>query len=110
MNANRAQRALTAATVALAVAVACVAFFLPPLLERTMSSVLRIALTGTVLAIALPLHWVCVGIAARRMGRSVAGWVSLSALLFPVGSAAALLLLGGLGGEGPPPRPAPHHG
>ena len=105
-----AQRALTVAALALAVAAVCVAFFLPPLLQHTLASVARTVLTATVLAIALPLHWVFVGITANRMGRSVAGWVSLSALLFPVGSATALIILGWRGGEGAAPRPAHHHG
>lgn len=106
-----AQRALSAATLALAVAVVCIAQFLPPWLDNTLRSVLRVVAAGCVLAVALLLHWVFVGIAAGRQGRSVAGWVSLSALLFPVGSVAALILLNWLGHEEAPlPRPAPHHG
>ena len=108
-----AQRALTAAAIALAVAVACIALFLPPMVERTLSSVLRIVVTGAVLAVAVALHWVFLGIAAARMRRSVAGWVALATLLFPIGSAAALILLGWLGEEDAvlsQPRPAPHHG
>jgi hypothetical protein len=106
-----AQRALTAAAVALAVAAACIALFLPPLAEHTLSSVLRIVVTGAVLAVAVALHWVFLGIAASRMRRSVAGWVGLSTLLFPIGSAAALILLGWLGDEDAVvPQPAPHHG
>ena len=58
--------------------------------------------TGLAIALAMPLHWVFLGIAARRLGRSVAGWVGLSVLLFPVGSAAALILLAwGLTEPGP---------
>ena len=105
-----AQRALTAATIALAVAVVCVAMFLPPLAAQTLDSVLRTVGTGAVLAAALLLHWVFVGIAARRMQRSVAGWVALSALLFPVGSVTALVLLSWLGDEPTALQPAPHHG
>ena len=105
------QRALTAATISLAVAVVCVALFLPPLVERTLASVLRTVGTGVALAVAVVLHWVFLGIAASRMRRSVAGWVSLSALLFPVGSATALILLGWLGQEDAvAPRPAANHG
>ncbi|MDO8418464.1 MAG: hypothetical protein Q7S90_00410 [Rubrivivax sp.] len=87
------QRALTASTVALLAAVAGIAMFLPPLVERTTATPLRAAATGVALACAILLHWVFLGIGARRMQRSVAGWVSLSVLLFPVGSAAALMLL-----------------
>lgn len=89
-----AHKALTAATASLVVAVACTAMFLPPLVERTAGSVMRTVLAGVTLALAALLHWVFVGIAARRLGRSVPGWVALSLLLFPVGSAASLILLG----------------
>jgi len=89
-----AQKALTAATAAFVVAIACVAMFVPPLLDRTIDSVLRTVLVGVTLAVSVVLHWVFVGIAARRLGRSVAGWVALSLLLFPVGSVASLMLLG----------------
>jgi hypothetical protein len=68
--------------------------FLPPLLDRTVASALRIVAVALVLAVAVLLHWVYVGIAAFRLGRSVVGWTALSALLFPVGSVAALMLLG----------------
>lgn len=89
-----AQRALSAATAALVVAVACIAMFLPPLLDRTLESVWRIVLVGVTLGVAVLLHWAFLGVAARHLGRSVLGWVGLSLLLFPVGSAAALMLLG----------------
>ncbi|WP_425261129.1 hypothetical protein ACPOLB_09660 [Rubrivivax sp. RP6-9] len=88
------QRALSAATAALVVAVACIAMFLPPLLDRTLDSVWRTVLVGVTLGVAVLLHWAFLGIAARHLGRSVLGWVALSLLLFPVGSAAALMLLG----------------
>jgi hypothetical protein len=44
------------------------------------------------------------------MGRSMAGWVALSVLLFPVGSAAALIVLSWLGDEAGAPEPAARHG
>lgn len=95
------QRALTASTLALVVAVGCIAAFLPPLLERTIATPLRATAAGLCLACAMLLHWVFLGIAARRMRRSVAGWVALAVFLFPVGSAAALILLSWLGDESP---------
>ncbi len=104
---SREQRAMTASTVALVTAVGCIALFLPPLAERTLASPLRAAATGVVLACAVLLHWVYLGIGARRMQRSVAGWVSLSVLLFPVGSAMALILLAWFTDEGRD-QPAPH--
>ncbi len=105
-----ASRALAAASVSLLIAVACVATFLPPLVSRTLDSPLRIVAVGLVLAASLLLHWVFLGIAAHRMGRSVVGWASLSVLLFPVGSAAALILLSWLGDEAGSQQPAPLHG
>lgn len=99
-----AQKALSAATAALVVALACIAMFLPPLVERTVDSVLRTVIVGLTLSVAILVHWAFVGIAARRLGRSVIGWVALSVLLFPVGSAAALMLLGWFRHEGEAPR------
>lgn len=89
-----AARALQAATVALIAALGCVALFLPPWLEATFASPLRAAATGAALGVTLLLHWIFLGLAARRQGRSVPAWVALSVALFPVGSALALMLLG----------------
>lgn len=100
-----AQKALSSATAALVVAVVCVVMFLPPLVDRTADSVLRTVLTAITLAVAVTLHWVFLGIAARRLARSVTGWVALSVLLFPIGSVAALVLLGGLRSEAETPAP-----
>ncbi len=110
MQESPAQRALTASTIALALAVLGIVMFLPPMVERTLASVLRIIVTGCVIAVAATLHWVFVGIGARRMQRSVGGWVSLSVLLFPIGGAAALILLSWFSSERAVPAPAPHHG
>ena len=103
------QRALNASTLALLAAVAGIALFLPPLAEQTLSSPLRTVATGLGLACALLLHWVYLGLGARRMARSVAGWVGLSVALFPVGSAMALILLNDLGDESRGAAPA-HRG
>lgn len=106
MHESPAQRALTASTAALVVAVACLAMFLPPLVQHTVGSVLRTVLVGLALAAGLLLHWAFLAVAAHRLGRSVAGWLALSVLLVPVGSAAALMLLGGLPDEGDAAAPA----
>jgi quinol-cytochrome oxidoreductase complex cytochrome b subunit len=95
------QRALTASTLALVVAVGCVALFLPPLLDRTVATTLRATAAGLSLTCAVLLHWIFLGMAAKRMQRSAAGWVALAVLLFPVGSAAALILLSWLSKETP---------
>ncbi len=92
MNQNPIQRALAASSIALLVAVACLALFLPPMVQRTVSSVPLVVFVSLSLAASLILHWVFAGIAAARAGRSVMGWVAL-ALLFPIGGVAVLLLL-----------------
>jgi hypothetical protein len=93
MNSGSAQRALGASGASLLVAVGCLVLFLPPMLERTTASVPLVVFVAMALAAALLLHWVFLGIAARRMGRTVAGWVGLAVLLFPIGGVAALMLL-----------------
>jgi len=91
------RRSLAGSAAALFAALGCIALLLPPLAERTLAAPLRTALTVLALAGAMLLHWWLLGRTARRLGQSVAGWVGLSVLLFPVGSAAALMLLGGAG-------------
>ncbi len=107
MSESRAPHALTASALALAASVACIAAFLPPMLQQTLSSVLRTVVFGGVLVAALLLHWVFLGIGAHRLGRPPAGWVALSVLLFPIGSAAALGLLGFVRAESPEPVSVP---
>lgn len=88
-----AQRALNASTLSLVVAVAALLLFMPPFFERYLSATAFIVGNALVLSTALLLHWVFLAIGARRMQRSVPGWVGLAVLLFPVGGAAALILL-----------------
>ena len=85
----------------LVLALACLAMFIPPLVQSTVSSPLRTTAVGVVLAVALLLHWVYLAIAVRRMQRSLLGWLALAVLLFPVGSAMALILLSWWGDETP---------
>ena len=94
MNLQSARRALADSALALVVGCAAIAMFLPPLLSATVGSVLRTVLTGLAIAVAVPLHWVFLGIGAKRLGQRVLPWLALAALLFPVGAAAALILLG----------------
>ena len=89
----RAQRALVDSALALAAACAALVMFLPPLGHDTLHSVVRTVLTGLVVAVAMLLHWAFLGIGAKRMGLRVVPWVALALLLFPVGGAAALILL-----------------
>jgi hypothetical protein len=92
--AGTAQRALADSALALLAGCVGVAMFLPPLAVATAASQPRSIVAGLVIALALPLHWLFLAIGARRMGASVRGWVGLSVALFPVGGAAALILLG----------------
>ena len=103
-----AQRALAASTVALLVALACIVMLLPPLVDHTVASAPRAVTVGLVLACAIGLHWVFLGLGARRMARSAAGWVALAVLLFPIGSAMALILLGWFDDETSARQPAVH--
>lgn len=104
---------LQGALVMLLGALACVALFLPPLREATIASPLRAAATGAALGVTLLLHWIFLGMAARRLRRSVPAWVALSVLVFPIGSALSLVLLGWRSGAAAPVpnrQPAPAHG
>ena len=96
LSAKTAQRALADSALALLAACAAIAMFLPPMAAATSASVPRSVAAGLTLALAMPLHWLFLGVAARRFGRSVATWVGMAVLLFPVGGAAALILLAGL--------------
>lgn len=109
MNAHHespAQRALAASATALAVAVACLLAFMPSLFERFLATPLRIVVVALLLATALVLHWAFLGIGVRRLGRPLLGWLTLAVLLFPIGGAAALILLSWLSDESPEPLPA----
>lgn len=90
---NPAQRALSASTLALVVAVAALLLFMPPFYERWLGPVAFVVGNALVLATALLLHWVFLAVGVRRMQRSVLAWVALAVVLFPVGGAAALILL-----------------
>jgi hypothetical protein len=103
-----ARRALNASGAAWLVALGAALCFVPPMLQLTLQSVLRTALLGGVLVVALLLHWVWLGVGAARLRRSVAGWLALGLLLFPIGGATALILLNWLADEGGPAvTPAP---
>jgi predicted ABC-type exoprotein transport system permease subunit len=109
MNTKSARRALADSTLALIAACAAIAMFLPPMLTATVASVPRTVAVALVIALALPLHWILLGMAARRMDRSIAAWVSGAVLLFPIGGAAALILLSWLLDEEPQGLPAASH-
>ncbi|NRF70832.1 hypothetical protein HLB44_27890 [Aquincola sp. S2] len=101
-----ARRALADSALALIAAVAAITMFLPPMVYSTVESVPRTVALGLVIALALPLHWVLLGIGAHRMGRTVFGAIAAAVLLFPIGGAAALILLFWLLHEEPQALPA----
>jgi hypothetical protein len=107
MNESPEQRALAASTVALLVALVSLGLFVPPLLNKVLGTPLHQVANALVLSGAMLLHWVFMGIAARRMQRSVLGWVGLS-LLFPIGGALALILLSWFNAERSQTTPAHH--
>jgi hypothetical protein len=87
-----AQRSIAAAAVTLLVFAGSVGAFLPPFVSRVTESVLLVILFGLAIAASLVLHFVFIGIAARRLGRSAALWVVLSVLFFPIASIVGLVL------------------
>ena len=94
-----AQRALSASTLSLLLAVAALLLFMPPFFERFLTDAAHLVANGLVLSTALLLHWAFLAIAARRMKRWAPGWLAPAVLLFPVGGAAALILLRWFGDE-----------
>lgn len=104
MKATEARRALAESSLALLLACGSGALFLPPLLADTLGSLGRAAVAALIGSVALVLHWLHLVRAARALGRAPAGWLSMAVLLFPVGGAAALLLLSW---HRPVVRPAP---
>ena len=95
-HARSAQRALVDSSLALLAACLAIAMFLPPLAAATAASPWREAVAIGVVVLALPLHWLGLVAAARRLGVPPAGWLGLAVVLCPVGGAAALILLAGL--------------
>ena len=91
---SSAHKAFAASTLALILALVCIAQFLPPFAAQTLASTPRTVFTAVALGLSAMLHWVCLGLGARRAGHSVGFWVfGMAVLLFPIGGAAALLLL-----------------
>ena len=92
MQVARAQQPIAAAAVTLVTWALCIAAFLPPLSQYTLKSVPLIVLAGIGIAVSLILHLVFIGVAARRLGRSVAVWVIIALFGFPVASVIGLIL------------------
>ena len=85
-------QAVASAAISLVVFAICVGAFLPPFVERTVSSVPLTIAAGLAIAVAFALHVAFVGIAAHRAHRSAILWSALAVLVFPVGSIVGLIL------------------
>lgn len=96
MTDHRASSALTAAALALMVGALCGALLLPPMAQALPAVPGAKAALLFTLAVAALAHWVLLARAASRLGRHAPGWLALSVLLFPIGSAASLVMLGWL--------------
>ena len=92
MQASRARQPIIAASVSLLAFGGCLAAFLPPLNHQTLESLPLTVALGIALAVSLILHFVFVGIAAQRLGRSALWWVILALVLFPIASIVGLIL------------------
>lgn len=97
MSLKDANQSIAAATVSLLVCAACIISFIPPFTAWTTQSATLAMLVGMTLAVSLILHFVFVGISARRMGRSPWLWVGLSLCTFPITSIVGLVLIEWLG-------------
>ena len=92
MNETPAQRAVSAALLTLLAFGGCLYFLISGSLGPTLGKLPIPMLLGIGLCVSLFLHWFFVGLAAHRLGRSVAGWVALTVLGFPIASIVALVL------------------
>lgn len=92
MQQSPVSRAVAAATISLVVFALSVGAFVPPFLERTVSSVPLTVAFGIAIAASLVLHVAFVGIAAHRANRPASMWALLTVVLFPVGSIVGLIL------------------
>lgn len=92
MQVARAEQPIAAAAVTLVLWIACVACYLPPLVQHTTQSILLMIATGIAILVCYVLHLVFVGIAAKRLGRSPAPWVIVSAILMPIASIIGLVI------------------
>jgi drug/metabolite transporter (DMT)-like permease len=90
---SRTKDALTGAGLALVGFLACLWFIISAGMSDDSQALMRVPLLGIGLAACCVLHWVFVGIAAQRLGRSVVGWLALTVLTFPIASLVALVLL-----------------
>jgi hypothetical protein len=92
MTSAPAQRAVSAAMLSLLAFGGCLYLVISRALGPTAHSMPVPVMAAIGMCISLFLHWIFVGLAAQRLGRSVAGWVALTVLLFPIASIVAGIL------------------
>ena len=92
MQIARAQQPIAAAAITLVTWAFCVAAFLPPLNSYTLESVPLMILAGVGIGISLILHLIFIGIAAKRLDRSVGVWVLIAIFGLPIASIVGLIL------------------
>ena len=92
MQNQRAHTTISAAAATLFVFLGATALFLPPLNHYISGSMMLMALAGMAIGVSIILHFIFVGIAAWRLGRNTALWVTLSVLFFPIASIIGLIL------------------
>lgn len=92
MQIAHAKQPIAAAAVTLVCWIIGVACFLPPLIQHTLQSVLLIIAAGIGIFVSMVLHLIFIGMAARRLGRSPAVWVSVALFGFPLASIIGLIL------------------
>ena len=85
-------QAVASAAISLLVFAVSVGAFVPPFVERTVSSVPLTIAFGIAIAASFVLHVAFVGIAAHRARRSAVLWAVLAILAFPIGSIVGLIL------------------
>lgn len=87
-----AKASISAASLALLVMIFCIGAFVPPFSGRTLDSVVLMVAFGIGIAVCLVVHLWYVGVAARQLGRSAAGWVALALFTLPIGSIVAWIV------------------
>ena len=95
-------QAVASAAISLVAFAICVGAFVPPFLERTVSSVPLTIVFGIAIAVSFALHVAFVGIAAHRAHRSAVLWATLTVLFFPIGSIVGLILFEWFSTQGSP--------
>ena len=92
--------AVESALIAALVALACLWFLISANTSGEEVSDARMAMLGIGLGLAMITHWVYMGLAIKRDGRPLFGWMLGMVLLFPVVTIIALVLMSAREEEG----------